>query len=95
VGSFSPSTREADDDVVRRARIFVDTFEGALAEAGDLVDPIARGLISRERVEGELADLVRGRVRGRRTAEEITLFKSVGTALEDLAAARLVLDQAD
>jgi len=91
VGSFSPSTREADDDAVRRARLFVDTFEGALAEAGDLIDPIARGVISRDRVEGELADLVTGRVRGRQTAEEITLFKSVGTALEDLAAAQFLL----
>jgi len=91
VGSFSPSTREADDDVVRRARIFVDTFEGALAEAGDLIDPIARGVIDRERIEGELADLVKGRIAGRRTAEEITLFKSVGTALEDLAAVQLLL----
>ena len=92
VGSFSPATREADDDVVRRARIFVDTFEGALAEAGDLIDPIARGVIRREQVEGELADLVRGRAVGRCTAEEITLFKSVGTALEDLAAAQLMLE---
>ena len=91
VGSFSPSMRESDDEAVRRARIFVDSFEGALAEAGDLLDPMARGVIARERVEGELADLVRGRVTGRRTAEEITLFKSVGTALEDLAAAQLVL----
>ena len=91
VGSFSPTTREADDDVVRRARIFVDTFEGALAEAGDLIDPIARSVIDRGRVEGELADLVTGRVVGRRTAEEITLFKSVGTALEDLAATQLLL----
>jgi alanine dehydrogenase len=91
VGSFSPSTREADDDAVRRARIFVDTFEGALAEAGDLIDPIARGVIDRERIEGELADLVTGRITGRRTAEEITLFKSVGTALEDLAAAQLLV----
>jgi ornithine cyclodeaminase len=92
VGSFSPTTREADDEAVRRARIFVDTFEGALAEAGDLIDPIARGVISRQRVEAELADLVTGRAAGRRTAEEITLFKSVGTAVEDLAAARLVLE---
>jgi ornithine cyclodeaminase len=94
VGSFSPSRREADDEVVRRARLFVDTFEGALAEAGDLLDPLARGVIARERIEGELADLVRGRVAGRRTREEITLFKSVGTALEDLAAARLILTAA-
>jgi ornithine cyclodeaminase len=92
VGSFTPSTREADDEAVRRARIFVDTFEGALAEAGDLLDPIARGVIGRERIEGELADLVRGRVAGRQTVEEITLFKSVGTALEDLAAAWLLLE---
>jgi len=91
VGSFTPSMREADDDVVRGARIFVDTFEGALAEAGDLLDPIARGVIGRDRVEGELAHLVRGNVAGRRTPEEIIVFKSVGTALEDLAAARLAL----
>jgi len=95
VGSFTPEMREADDVAVRRARIFVDTFEGALAEAGDLIGPIGRGVISRERVEGELADLVGGRVPGRRTAEEITLFKSVGTAIEDLAAARLVMAAGD
>ena len=66
---------------------------GALAEAGDLIDPIARSVIDRGRVEGELADLVTGRVVGRRTAEEITLFKSVGTALEDLAATQLLAGQ--
>ena len=76
---------------MRRARIFVDTFEGALAEAGDVIDPIARGVIDRGHIEGELADLVTGRVVGRRTAGEITLFKSVGTALEDLAATQLLL----
>jgi ornithine cyclodeaminase len=92
VGSFSPAKREADDDVVRNARIFVDTFEGALTEAGDLLDPLERGVIARDRIEGELADLVKDRVQGRRIREEVTLFKSVGTALEDLAAARLILD---
>lgn len=91
VGSFSPSRREADDDVVRRSRIFVDTFEGALAEAGDLIDPLARGVIDRKRIEGELADLVCGRVTGRISADEIILFKSVGTAIEDLAASQLVV----
>lgn len=91
VGSFTPDMREADDETVSRARIFVDTFEGALAEAGDIIGPLVRGVIGRERVEGELADLVRGRVHGRRSAEEITLFKSVGSAIEDLAAARLVM----
>lgn len=91
VGSFSPSRREADDDVVMRSRIFVDTFEGALAEAGDLLDPLARGVLSRERIEGELADLVRGRVAGRNNSDELTLFKSVGTAIEDLAAAQMIV----
>jgi ornithine cyclodeaminase len=83
--------READDAAILRARIFVDTFAGALAEAGDLVQPIERGLIAREHVRGELAQLLRGEVAGRTNADEITLFKSVGTALEDLAAARLVV----
>ena len=95
VGSFSPEMREADDEAVRRSRIFVDTFEGALAEAGDLIGPIGRGVIGRERIEGELADLVGARVPGRRTPEEITLFKSVGTALEDLAAAQLIMAASD
>jgi alanine dehydrogenase len=90
VGSFSPTKREVDDEVVRRSRIFVDTFEGALSEAGDILEPLARGVIGRERIEGELADLVCGRVTGRQGADEILLFKSVGTAIEDLAAAQLV-----
>jgi ornithine cyclodeaminase len=94
VGSFSPTKREADDDAVMRSRIFVDTFEGALTEAGDLLDPLARQVITRGRIEGELADLVCGRVKGRKNRDEITLFKSVGTAIEDLAAAQLVVARA-
>jgi ornithine cyclodeaminase len=92
VGSFSPTKRETDDAAVLRSRLFVDTFEGAFSEAGDILDPLARGVIARERVEGELADLVRGRIRGRTHSDEITLFKSVGTAVEDLAAVRLILE---
>jgi alanine dehydrogenase len=91
VGSFSPSNREADDDVVVRSRIFVDTIEGALAEAGDIIDPLARGVIDRARVEGELADLACGRATGRQSGDEIIMFKSVGTALADLAASRLIV----
>jgi alanine dehydrogenase len=91
VGSFTPTAREADDEVVRRCRIFVDTFEGALAEAGDILEPLARGVISRASVAGELQDLVCGRVTGRLTADELTLFKSVGSAIEDLAAAQLIV----
>lgn len=94
VGSFQPTKRESDDAVVLRSRIFVDTFQGALHEGGDVVDPISRGVISRERIEGELSDLASGRVQGRRSADEITLFKSVGTAIEDLATARMLVEAA-
>lgn len=90
VGAFRPTSREADDETVRRARLFVDTRGGALKEAGDLVIPIANGIIGEQAVEGDLFDLCRNRVKGRAGAQEITLFKSVGTALEDLAAAMLV-----
>ncbi|HEY5756757.1 MAG TPA: hypothetical protein VIU34_13090 [Steroidobacter sp.] len=95
VGSFSPSTREADDEAITRSRIFVDTLDGALAEAGDLLDPLARGVIGHRHIEAELADLVCGRHRGRSNDDELTLFKSVGTAIEDLAAARLIVDAMD
>jgi alanine dehydrogenase len=90
VGGFTPAMREADDDAIRRARIYVDTRAGALKEAGDIVDPIARGVIAPADVAGDLFDLCGGNVRGRTTGTEITLFKSVGTAIEDLAAAMLV-----
>ncbi len=90
VGAFTPEMRESDDELVRRAEVFVDTFAGALQEAGDLVQPIGAGAIARTHVRAELADLVAGRHAGRRAAAEITVFKSVGTALEDLCAARLV-----
>ncbi|HKD20497.1 MAG TPA: ornithine cyclodeaminase family protein [Rhizomicrobium sp.] len=94
IGSFQPTKRESDDDVILRARIFVDTFHGALHEGGDVVEPIARGIIDRSRIEGELGDLVSGRVKGRTSADEITLFKSVGTAIEDLATARMLVEAA-
>jgi ornithine cyclodeaminase len=94
VGAFTPEMRETDDALVQRAEVFVDTFAGALKEAGDLVQPIAAGAIAREHVRAELADLVHGRHPGRGSAEAVTLFKSVGTALEDLCAARLVYERA-
>jgi len=91
VGGFRRSMREADDAAVARSRVYVDTYAGALAEAADIVEPLERGVITREQVRGELAELVAGSVPGRCAADEITLFKSVGTALEDLAAAQLLL----
>ena len=94
VGAFTREMRESDDDLVARAEVFVDTYAGALKEAGDLVQPIEQGAFARERVRAELAELASGRHPGRRGAAEITLFKSVGTALEDLCAARLVAARA-
>jgi len=93
VGGFTREMREVDDALVQRAELYVDTFAGALAEAGDLVQPIERGVLARTQIRAELADLVTGRASGRRDAGTITLFKSVGTALEDLAAARLVAER--
>lgn len=95
VGGFRRSMREADDAAVARSRVYVDTYAGALAEAADIVEPLERGVITRADVLGELAQLVRGEVPGRASADEITLFKSVGTAIEDLAAARLLLQDAE
>lgn len=93
VGAFRPDMRESDDDAVRRARLFVDTRDGAFAEAGDIVQPLEAGIIARDDIVADLCDLTRGTAAGRRSDAEITLFKSVGTALEDLAAAILVWEK--
>ncbi len=90
VGGFKPDMREADDDAIRAASVFVDTRAGALAEAGDLLQPLNMGVITANHVRAELADLCAGRHPGRRDSSEITLFKSVGTAVADLMAAQLV-----
>jgi ornithine cyclodeaminase len=91
VGAFTPQMREVDDEALTRSRIYVDTREGALAESGELVQAMAAGVISARHIQGELSELTRGQVGGRGSAEEITLFKSVGCAVEDLAAAELAL----
>lgn len=90
VGAFTRTMREADDALIQRALVCVDTFAGALAEAGDITQPLAIGAIGREHIVAELADLVSARHPGRTTPAQITVFKSVGTALEDLTAAGLV-----
>jgi ornithine cyclodeaminase/alanine dehydrogenase-like protein (mu-crystallin family) len=90
VGAFNAQMRETDDTAVLRSRVFVDTFAGALKEGGDIVQPINDGIISAEHIQGELAMLISGESAGRRSEDEITLFKSVGAALEDLAAGILI-----
>jgi alanine dehydrogenase len=89
-GAFKPSMRETNGEAVGKARVFVDTYEGTLVEAGDLIQAQAEGQFAFSRVEADLAELCRGRKNGRKTDAEITLFKSCGTALEDLAAAQMV-----
>jgi alanine dehydrogenase len=90
VGGFTPTMREADDRAVKRARVYVDTRAGACQEAGDIVRPLADGVIAETDIRGDLFDLCRGKAKGRTSPAQITLFKSVGTAIEDLAAAMLV-----
>lgn len=93
VGGFRPDMREADDDVVRRATgIFVDTREGATKEAGDIVQPLRSGVITEAKIKADLQELVRGEHPGRMSERDITLFKSVGFALQDLAAARALVE---
>jgi alanine dehydrogenase len=94
VGACRPDEREMDTALVRDARVFVDSRTGALAEAGDLVIPIREGAIDASHIAGELGDVFGGRTPGRRSASEITVFKSLGMAVEDVAAARLAFERA-
>lgn len=93
-GAFKPAMRETDGDVVARASVYVDTHDGALAEAGDLLQARDEGKFDFSLVKGDLAALCSGKAKGRDTAEEITLFKSAGTAIEDLATAIMLYQKA-
>jgi ornithine cyclodeaminase len=89
IGSFTPFMREADDAALRRGRIHVDTYD-ALKESGELLDPIRDGVIKASDIRASLAELCTGARPGRTDAREITVFKAVGNALSDIAAAALV-----
>ncbi|MTH98335.1 ornithine cyclodeaminase family protein [Roseibium sp. RKSG952] len=89
VGAFRPDMRESDDEAVCRGRVFVDTREGCCKEGGDIVQPLKSGVLTPERILADLYNLTRGSHPGRTAPVEITLFKSVGAALEDLAGAVL------
>ncbi len=92
VGAFRADMREVDDAAVLRAQIVVDSLPGALAEAGDLVQPIAAGLLARDRVAVDLAACLRRPLPPAPAGTDLTMFKSVGMAVQDLAAARVVLE---
>ena len=91
VGSYRPETRELDTESARRARVVVEPREGALAEAGELLIPIREGVIGADHVAADLAETVRG-ADVRRSSDDVTLFKSVGMAFEDLVVARAIVD---
>ena len=93
-GAFKPTMRETDAEVVARSSVYVDTYDGALAEAGDLLQARDEGRFDFANVKGDLAELCRGTVKGRTSADEITLFKSAGTAIEDLATAIMLYQKA-
>jgi ornithine cyclodeaminase len=93
VGAFKPDMRETDDSAMQRSRVFVDTRAGATKEGGDIVRAVASGALSLDDIAGDLFEITRGERSGRRFYDQITLFKSVGTAVEDLAAAQLVCER--
>ena len=93
IGAYRPDMREADDDCIRRCRIVVDNYAGACKETGDILIPMEQGILTKEQLEGDLFGLCSGQDNFERVPEDITLFKSVGHALEDLAAAQLLFQQ--
>ncbi|MDR5906207.1 ornithine cyclodeaminase family protein [Franzmannia qiaohouensis] len=93
IGAFRPSMRETDAECFARSEVFVDTYAGAQGEAGDILQAIDEGAFTFDAVRAELAELLRNEKPGRSSSEAITLFKSVGASLEDLAAAIEVWEQ--
>ena len=94
VGAFTPQSRELDTEAVRRARVIIDSESAAGREAGETLIPILEGAIGLDHIKGTLSDVVLGKVAGRESAEEITIFKSSGLAIEDLVTAQLAFDRA-
>lgn len=92
VGSYLPDAREADDETIKKSSLFVDTMEGATKESGDIVIPLKKGIIRKAAIKADLFTLCKKEHTGRQNEAEITVFKSVGHALEDLAAAKMVFE---
>jgi ornithine cyclodeaminase len=92
VGAFTPDMAEADSAAIARSSVYVDTRAGAFSEAGEIVQAIKKRVIAESDIKGSLRELCTGIISGRASNAEVTLFKSVGTALEDLAAAELAIN---
>jgi ornithine cyclodeaminase len=95
VGAYTHAMQEVPAATVARARVVVDSVEAALAEAGDLVAPLAASLVTREQLSTELGQVVSGERPGRTGPQQITLFKSVGNAVQDIAVARFAVERAE
>ena len=95
VGAYTPLTRELDTAAVARSRMYVDRLEATLSEAGDFLIPKSEGAIGDDHIVGEIGQVLVGDVGGRRSPDEITLFKSLGIAIEDLASAHYILEKAE
>jgi ornithine cyclodeaminase/alanine dehydrogenase-like protein (mu-crystallin family) len=95
MGAFKPEMQEVDEETILRSRIFVDSVEACLQEAGDLIIPFNKGLIRREDIQGELGEIVSNRKPGRRNPQEITYFKSVGNAVQDISVAQAIFLKAE
>jgi ornithine cyclodeaminase len=95
VGSYTPEMQELDEYIVQRAdRIFVDSKEAVLSEAGDFIIPLKKGSINEDSINGELGEVVAGKLHGRSNEKQITLFKTVGIAVQDVVTAKKIYDRA-
>jgi len=94
IGSFKPEVRELDSKTIRRAKVYVDSREAAREEAGDLIIPVREGVVDWNKIEAELGEVIAGEKNGRENPEEITVFKSVGLAVQDAVVATGVLKKA-
>jgi ornithine cyclodeaminase/alanine dehydrogenase-like protein (mu-crystallin family) len=94
VGSYTPEMQEVPAETVARAKIVVDSRTASLAEAGDLIIPMEKGLITAADIHGEIGEIAEGKISGRSSAQEVTFFKSVGVAVQDVSVAELVLRRA-
>ena len=88
VGAYRPNMREADNETILKSSVFVDTYGGGLKESGDIVIPLKEGILQEEDIKADLFQLCSNEISGRKSEQEITMFKSVGHALEDLIAAK-------
>jgi ornithine cyclodeaminase len=95
VGSYTPDMCEVPEEILVQAnKIYVDTKSGAINESGDIIQPIKKGLISADKINGELGEVINGKIKGRENDNEMTFFKTTGSAVLDLVAAQKIYELA-